>query len=112
MKADRIIAAEQLVTLTGYVASELIGQPDGGRSLPSPKIVVGVLAFYGGLAWVASLGRQAARVASAVGGLVMLVFLMRPLVLGALQRVSGGLIGFLSSGNAASVSAQPSSSGA
>ena len=107
MKADRLIAAEQIVTLGGYIASYLIGQPAGGRSLPSPKIIVGVLAFFGGLSWVASLGAQPARIASAVGAVVTLTFLMRPLAVGALQRVSGGLTGFLSP---ASATTQPPSS--
>ncbi len=111
MKADRVIAAEQTATLAGYIASDLIGQPQGQRGLPSPKIVIGVLAFFGGLSWVASWGVQPARVASAVGAVVTLAFLMRPLVVGALQTVSGGLIGFLSTGSAASVPSNPSSSG-
>ena len=98
MKADRLIAAEQFVTLAGYVASDLIGQPQGQRQLPSPKIVVGVLAFFAGLSWVASLGAQPARVASAAGAVVTLVFVMRPLVAGTFERVAAALTGFLSIG--------------
>ena len=98
MNAAKLIAAEETATLAGDIASDLLAP--GPKSLPSPKIIVGVLAFFGGLSWVASLGRQSARVASMVGAVVTLLFLMRPLVLAAFQNTSNTLIGFLSTGQA------------
>ena len=107
MKADRIIAAEQLVTLTGYIASDLSGQDSGKRSLPSPKIIIGVLAFFGGLSWVASWGQQPARVASTIGAVVTLVFLMRPVVTRTFTGLAGTLTGFLSTSSAAPTAPAP-----
>ena len=103
MKADKIIAAEQMLTLGVYVASDLIGQqPQGGRGLPSPKIVVGVLAFFGLLSFVSSLGRQPARVSAAVGGVVTLLFLLQATAQNTITSVSNLLIDFLSTGQSSS----------
>lgn len=102
MKADKIIAAEQMLTLGVYVASDLLGQPQGGRGLPSPKIVVGVFAFFGLLSFVSSLGAQAARVSAAVGGVVTLLFLLQATAQSTIQTVSSTLIGFLSTGQSSS----------
>ena len=101
MKADRLIAAEELVAVAGYALGDLLAQKsaNGSAGLPNPKTMIGVLAFYGLLGWTSALGAQAARLAASVGGVVMLLFLLRPTMQTVFTRVSSTLIGFISSGN-------------
>lgn len=95
MNASKLIAAEEIVAVTAYAAGDLIGQGQG-KSLPSPKAIIGLFAFFGGLAWVSTLGHQAARISSGVGAIIVLVMVLRPAVQFAFGDVSSTLIGFIS----------------
>lgn len=75
MRADKIIAAEETVTLAAAIGGDLIAQ-GAVRGLPNPRKLVGILIFFGGLSWVSSFGSGAARFAAAVGGVVMLANLV------------------------------------
>lgn len=108
MNAEKLIGAETSLALVGVVAGDLIGTPTTERTLPRPRRIVAVLAFYSILSLIAATGAGPARVASAAGGVAALT----SLVLGATGRTIIDLIqrltGLLTSPGAGS----PSSAGA
>lgn len=88
MNADKLIGAEASLALVGVVAGDLIGTPAQERTLPRPRRIVAVLAFYSLLSLMAALGSGPARLASAMGGVAALT----SLVLGATGRTIVDLI--------------------
>jgi hypothetical protein len=75
MNAEKLIALESTVAVTGIVAGDLIGQGDQ-RTLPKPRQILAAYLLFGILAVVAQLGQGPARVAALLGGLITLTALV------------------------------------
>jgi hypothetical protein len=71
MQASRALAAEQTIALTAGVARDLIGQGED-KTLPKPRFLMAVFAFYGALGLLSAFGRNPSRVAVAFGGVAAL----------------------------------------
>lgn len=72
MNASRALAAESFLSLTGIVVQELAGSSPEERTLPRPRRIFAVFAFFGLLSVAAELGEGPARFATAAGAVVTL----------------------------------------
>lgn len=74
MSPARGILALEAGALTLAVYGDLASR--SGAKLPAPRAVISILFLYGVLGWVAEFGRQAGRVALAIGGVLFLTMLV------------------------------------
>ena len=74
MKPSRLITACEMGALTVATAGELASQTD--PTLPRPRMITGILVFYGFLGWLSAFGRGPARFAGASAAVVLLVTLV------------------------------------
>lgn len=93
MNPQRVIATAQMGALLVAVAGDLIGQ-GSERTLPRPRLVVGIIVFYGLLHLAAGLGAGIARFAAAVAGVTFLVTLVGTGAKGT-GAAGGNLIAFI-----------------
>ena len=75
MNAERVIVTSESGALLVATVGDLIAQ-GRDRTLPKPRVIVGILIFYGMLGLVAGLGAGVARFAAASGVVAFLVTLV------------------------------------
>lgn len=75
MNPSRVILATEAGALTVNVYGDIAGSNGQGK-MPRPRAIVATLFLYGVLGWAAEFGRQAGRVAAAVGVVLFLTLLV------------------------------------